>query len=303
MTGEDINSIIETQLELWPEAKKNFDALIGVERRELPLGDFPAYVQFNPARIRSTGAKVDAASIRQRPCFLCASNRPEQQLTIPFSEDFDLLVNPYPILPVHFTLTSRNHVPQDSFTADMLRLAVESPDLVVFFNGAKAGASAPDHLHGQAVLKSEVPILRVAERFHPSSEPEIQSSAEWNADLPFRFFSAVIPPQSDGRDVALMARLSGREPQSDNELDPGLVNIFCWVDNNGLLRMISIPRQRHRPLCYGDGPGQMLISPGALDMGGIVITPRLEDFKSLTPDILRSIYADTAFPDGYSLSL
>ena len=84
---------------------KRFEELKGVQTREVGS----ALAQFNPARLVSTGAKIDKATLAKRPCFLCEKNRPSEQIVLSFGEGFDILVNPFPILPVHFTIPSRHH--------------------------------------------------------------------------------------------------------------------------------------------------------------------------------------------------
>lgn len=303
-TTEVINSIIEEQLAAWPMARDNFFALGSTQRRPVRLGALDAAVQHNPARIRSTGAAVDAASIAARKCFLCASNRPTQQFTIPWMNGWELLVNPYPILPVHFTVASAAHTPQSHVPLDMASMAEAAPDLVFFFNGARAGASAPDHLHVQAVLKSELPIVALAEKMHPSSHGGFESSDRWNIDLPFHFVSGVITPDDSGmRALLRMAGAFGIDAGTGLP-DRGLVNAFFWIGSDGLLRTAAVPRRRHRPGCY-DAPehDRFVISPGAVDMAGILVAPRREDFDRLDSDTIRSIYAEVAFADALPRSV
>ena len=284
-----INEFIENQLAGWPEARERYLALGKTERRRFRLGDFEGAFQFNPARIGSTGAKVDAGSISSRPCFLCREYRPEEQLAIPLSKDWEMLVNPFPIFPVHFTIASTSHIPQDVPPLDMAGMAEHFPELVFFFNGASAGASAPDHKHLQAVLKSELPLLRIAEASHPADKPGIMRSDMWNLDLPFLFLSALITDDEEGgRDYMKMLAFTGGD--ADGKPDRGLRNVYCWKGDDGLLRMIVIPRRRHRPDCYGTGAGQLLVSPGAVDMAGVVILPREEDFTTITENQIKNIY-------------
>lgn len=297
MDTEMINTIVEHQLSVWPMAKKNFDALAQVKRRAVPVGDFPSYVQHNPGRIRSTGAKVDDASVKARKCFLCAANRPGEQISHPFIEGWELLVNPYPILPVHFTIPSLSHRPQDRIPVEMAAMAELMPDMALFFNGAKAGASAPDHMHCQAVLSRELPLVKITEKFHPVAAPSLMDSSEWNISLPFQFFSAIIRPDEEGMKLlSLLCRIGGIDSHTGQK-ESGLVNAFFWIDPHGLLRVAIIPRRAHRPECFGDSAEAFMVSPGALDMAGIVVTPRLVDFERIDSGLLSRIYSDVAFSD------
>lgn len=293
-TPGELNLFIEEQLQHWPLAHANYLALGATERRTFMLGDFPVAVQHNPARIKSTGAGVDKKSIGERPCFLCRDNRPQEQLTGRIIPGWELLVNPYPIFPVHLTLPSVEHRAQTEIPLEMASMAEKMPWMAIFHNGARAGASAPDHAHLQAVLKSELPIVALAERVH--NTPGIVDSIDLDTeDLPFRFFSAVITPDREGmRTLAAMTGVFGVDAER-GEPDPALVNAFMWIDSEGLLRAVAVPRRRHRPLCYGTGEGQMLVSPGAVDMAGVIILPRKEDFERITPADVARIYSEVAF--------
>lgn len=287
-----INEFIESQLAEWPEARERYLALGKTERRPFKIGCLKGAFQFNPARIRSTGASIDSKTISERPCFLCKENRPKEQRALSLNSDWEMLVNPFPIFPVHFTIASTTHKPQDVPPLEMAGMADHFPELVFFFNGSKAGASAPDHLHLQAVLKSELPLLRITEENHPADKPGIMRSDMWGLDLPFIFLSAVITDDDEGgQDYLKMLALTGGDPEG--KPDKGLRNVFCWKGDDGLLRMIVVPRSRHRPEIYGEGEGKLLVSPGAIDMAGVVILPRREDFEKIDEDILGSIYRET----------
>lgn len=300
-----MNDFIEAQLAVWPEARERYLNLGATERRRFKLGDLEGALQFNPARIVSTGAKTDRKSIESRPCFLCEKNRPKEQVTVPLLDNWHLLLNPFPIFPVHFTIASTDHRPQTAPPLEMAEMADKFPELAIFFNGAKAGASAPDHLHLQAVLKSELPLIALTEKAHPTSNRGIRHSSEFGLNLPFSYYSAVITPDYQGMaDLRKMLSLTGSAPSAHGseegeeaiaELDPGLRNVIVWKDHAGWLRVITIPRRAHRPSNYGAGPGQHLVSPGTIDIAGVVIVPRREDFDSLTESDLSRIYAEVAF--------
>lgn len=287
---------IEQQLASWQLAKTNYDRLALAERRKISLGDLTVGIQNNPERIRSTGASVDAESVKKRACFLCAANRPEEQFAAEIEPGWDLLVNPYPIFPVHFTIVYGSHEPQDAPPLDMASFAEKLPGTAVFFNGAKAGASAPDHLHCQAVLKDELPLLRLAEELHPDSESGWMLSSDSGKDLPFVFISCVIRPDLEGmRLLAAIPNVCGIDSESGVP-DRGLVNTFFWIDASGILRVLIVPRRAHRPSCYfKEDPEKRVISPGAIDMAGIIVAPRKEDFNSISEAELREIYSEVAY--------
>lgn len=291
----NIDAMVEAQLAQWPEAKKNYDALMQARRKPLTLGSLDAAVQFNAGRIRSTAANVDKMAIAQRPCFLCKTNRPVEQIVHPILPGWEMLVNPYPIFPIHFTIVSERHEPQAQCPPEIVSIAEKLPGMAVFFNGAKAGASAPDHLHLQAVLKDELPLMRLVERLHSSDKSEMVESPDLAPDLPFYFISGIIRQDSKGPVVMASAHMTGG-PNANGELhDPELVNKFYWIDSDGAMRFVIVPRRAHRPACYfAEGEAQRLVSPGAIDMAGVMIVAREEDFNALDQASVAEIYSQVA---------
>lgn len=289
---EEIDAMYAAQFSAWPEVKCNYDKLLSTRRKGLDMGDLPVIVQCNPERGRSTKADVSATAVAARPCFLCKKNRPKEQLAGESIPDFEILINPYPILPVHFTIASKEHAPQSAMPLEMVDFVNMAPELVAFYNGAKAGASAPDHLHFQAVRISELPLLKIVSERHSLSEGYVRTSGELGS-FPMSFLSFVVTPDMEG--MALLALLPKLGGVADNEEDiPGLVNTFIWKDASGILRALVIPRRRHRPDCYfEEGEKKLLVSPGALDMAGLIVCPREEDFEKINAEDVREIYAQT----------
>lgn len=275
----------DSQLEQWPLAKSNYDALARCKRRIFKLGRFEGALQFNPERKVSTGAKVDKATIRQRPCFLCRSNRPKEQFSEPLMDGWEFLINPYPILPLHFTIASVNHVPQSKIPLDMAAMAEKLPGMVIFYNGAKAGASAPDHMHCQAVMAAELPLIRFLEN---GGDPK---------DLPYKVVYRKITPDVEGMiNLNSMVAIMGKDAVTGKD-DPDLINAFFWLGNDGMLRIAIVPRKAHRPSNYTsetDGDG-IMVSPGAIDMAGLLVLPREKDFESITTEDIAEVYSQTAW--------
>lgn len=293
---EEIKDFIETQLSMWPLAKKNYDALAEVERREIKINDYDFFLQYNPARIVSTGANIEKEKIANRKCFLCRDNRPPEQMIGEIIPGWEMLVNPYPILPVHLTIVSKEHRPQSHVPKDIVEIATRLPGMVVFFNGAKAGASAPDHLHLQAVLKDELPLIRLVEKVHPESAAMVLPSDALLPHFPFFFFTGVVNPDDTGLKPLLAGLSIGGSTDGKTLDDPELVNTFFWISESGILRFIAIPRIAHRPKCYyAEGAKNRMISPGCIDMAGMLITPRRNDFETLTAEDITKIYNEVAF--------
>lgn len=303
LDSDFLNSFIERQLNVWPLAHDNFFRLGETQRKRIEGWSMATSVQLNPARIVSTGANVDRRSINGRPCFLCACNRPAEQLSVEFIKGWHLLVNPYPILPVHFTIASTGHTPQAYIPLDMAVMAEKLPGMTIFFNGARAGASAPDHSHVQAVLSCELPLTRLVMEQHNASQPGFISSEDFNVELPFQFISGIITPDNQGMEwLSKIPGAFGIESVT-GQPDPGLVNSFMWIDETGLLRVVIVPRSGHRPECYGMKDNEFVISPGAIDMAGLMISPRSHDFERMDYSIMKRIYSDVAFADELPANL
>lgn len=283
LNQEDLKDIVETQLEMWPLAKTNHDRLAECRRRRFRLGNLEGAIQWNPARIQSTGADISAASLSERPCFLCRKNRPDEQIHVEIEPGWELLVNPYPVFPLHFTIASIDHRPQEDVPLEIISIAEKLPGMVVFFNGAKAGASAPDHLHLQAVLACELPLVNLFESAHKPSLRGIRSAGDLGLEIPFKVDSLILTPDKEGmRNALRMLRPNG-----------GLLNMYAFMRPYGYMQMLRVERAAHRPSRYGNvEPEQYLVSPGSLEMAGIVIVPREEDFEKLTDRDLRQIYAE-----------
>lgn len=270
-------------------AAANFAALDGVEVKELDVDGMHIKVQFNPARAVSSGAKVDAASIAARKCFLCKENRPEVQTGIDWHQ-YTILVNPFPIFPRHLTIPDNKHVDQliAGRIADMARLAMELDGYTVFYNGPRCGASAPDHMHFQA---GNSDFLTIAEDAENAVLEELVSSEcgslSMVASLPLKFF--VIDAADAQGAQSLFDILYAAMPVPDGEAEP-MMNILAYATAMGV-RIIVIPRKKHRPSFYGtEGEGCMMLSPASVDMGGVFITPRRVDYDAFDPDTVRRVY-------------
>lgn len=294
---EEYFDFINGELALWELARDNYAGLGQTRRRLIELRPLTVGVQCNPARMVSTGADTSKKGIAARKCFLCAANRPPEQHSIPFDERFEILLNPFPIFPVHFTIPSVRHEPQDAPPEEMLSIADRLRGLTVFFNGAKAGASAPDHLHVQAVATHELPLMRFVEEHHSPDRPAVCASYDLADGLPFLFYSGIIQPTLEGmKDLRLLLDVCGRG--EDGTPDCGLVNSYIWFSERiGRMRYVVIPRRAHRPSCYfKEGHERIVVSPGAVDMAGVMILPREEDYDKVSEKDIRQIYSEVAYP-------
>ena len=284
MEDSSISRFFNRQLEMWEDARHRFRDLKHVEVRQL---SDQLKVQFNPARIVSTGAKIDKHTLGERPCFLCERNRPKEQMTKQIDDHFQLLVNPFPILPVHFTIPATKHQPQSIYRhyGEMHRLLSLHSELMVFYNGPKCGASAPDHLHFQAGTSGVLPLQTNWQRLSRSLTDVISLNDEEKISVLSDFLvpAFVIISKSEDSDEVLFHRLYRSMPMRGDESEP-MMNIIAWRKGDEFISVV-IPREKHRPDAYfAEGEAQMMVSPGALDMAGLIITPREEDFSKINLD-------------------
>lgn len=280
----DAAAFITAQRAEWPLAARNFDALEGVEVRSIAMPGMDIKVQFNPARIVSSGAKVDARSLAERPCFLCEKNRPAEQRGIDW-RGYTVLVNPFPIFPRHLTIPAVVHTPQriQSRVADMLALAAELPGYTVFYNGPRCGASAPDHMHFQAGNSDFLPIWQAldAAPLRTVADDGAGTRLSVCTALPVNVF--VVDAATPEAGERMFDRLYRVLPEGEEE---PMMNLLAAGS-----RLVVVPRKRHRPSFYGtEGEGCMLLSPASVDMGGAFITPRREDFDRLDAQLLARVF-------------
>lgn len=275
------------QCRKWELASKNFKALKDVKLRGFAADGFKLYVQCNPARIISTTAKIDNKSISERKCFLCPANRPKEQDLIPW-RDYDILVNPYPIFDPHLTIPFREHIPQliRPHLTDMLALAKELPGWAVFYNGPKCGASAPDHFHFQAVFASRLPLWLDYNRLEKS---ELKDGV-------FRI-------ENYGREVICLEGTEDEVVKAFDELMPfmhydteedsePMMNVVCVSMPVGY-KLFVLPRSKYRPSQYFDG--KFTISPGTVEMCGVMIAPRFEDYDKLALEDIMDMYSQVSY--------
>jgi hypothetical protein len=289
VSSQQVNEFITRQLSEWQQAADNYAALKNVAVKTLDVDGMTVRVQYNPARIVSSAAKVDKAAIKERKCFLCAANRPAQQRGIEWG-NYTILINPFPIFPRHLTIPDNSHVDQQIYgrITDMMQLASQLDEYIIFYNGPKCGASAPDHQHFQAGNSDFLPL---AEYIEDSNLQTVISDGESALsvveDRPLKVF--VIDAETPQKGQELFDVLYKALPLKDGESEP-MMNLLCYATPIGT-RLVVIPRKRHRPSFYGtEGEDSMLISPASVDLGGVIITPLEKDFNKIDRDIVLSIF-------------
>ena len=293
-------NLLTQQKSLWPELSKGIAALDHVSVRDLQCNGFSVKLQFNPARIISSAAPVDPQSIKQRPCFLCTENLPEAQKGILYRQNFLILCNPFPIVKRHYTVSHINHIPQSLSGAIpfLLDLAKDlSPDFDVFYNGPRAGASAPDHLHFQAAPAGVLPVEKELRENHNRRPVKlIDGISLFRAGNLGREVLVIEGKTIDSIETALLTiidRLKTAIPTSDEPM----MNLFCSCRGN-TWRLVIFPRRKHRPdAFFREGDARVVVSPGVIDMGGLLITPIEKDFDRLDAAAVEGIYGEVSL-DG-----
>ena len=292
-----LDRFFDRQLTLWPETRDRYRELSHVETRELNVGSSTFEVQFNPARICSTGASITKEAVAARPCFLCKKNRPQEQLTKAQDVDYELLVNPYPILPMHFTIPAHRHQPQQirGMYGEMIQLLAHYPELMVFYNGPLCGASAPDHAHLQAGTSGILPLQKEWQRLSRNLTEVARRGDDATLSVieDYPCAALVIRAHSRRASERMFATLYHALPKLPEQSEP-MMNIVAWHVDEEFISVV-FPRKKHRPDCYyKTGNEQLLVSPGALDMSGYLITPRREDFERITPEMAEAILQECA---------
>jgi hypothetical protein len=300
-----VENLFRSQFREWPLARDNYGQLDSVRVRKVLFPGYEITVQFNPGRIVSSAAKVDAGSIKARPCFLCGENRPPEQRGVPFGSDYIILINPFPIFRRHLTIVNRAHTPQqiEGNFASMLSLAEALPDYVIFYNGPQCGASAPDHLHFQAGNRGFLPVEKDAG--NPGLRNTVASSGGIELSLWSGYGRGMLTLEGSDSGALNNAfdRFYSRFAATQPERAEPMLNILAY--SSGERRTIHIiPRRLHRPSCYfAEEPGRILLSPASVDMGGVFITPREEDYNKITAGDISSILEEVCLSDREIKSL
>ena len=276
---------------------EGYASLKFVRDREIVCSGFNVNVQFNPKRIVSTGADVDASVISKRTCFLCLGNLPEAQQGILYHDQYLILCNPIPIFPKHFTISSLHHIPQDfkSSVDAMLDIAMDfNPEYSVFYNGPQCGASAPDHLHFQATPRRAIPVERDAvdsrrrKRFYYKNHLAGFTLMKYGRSV------MIIESTDKTQLLAFIQTLFFEWKKLLGITEEPMMNVLCSYQEN-IWRLIIFPRRKHRPdIFFKIGEDRVLVSPATVDMGGLIVTPLEKDFLSIDAKLIEDIYLEVS---------
>jgi hypothetical protein len=286
-----VEALIAQQIATWPMLREAVAGFEQVAVKQFTVKGSQVFAQFNPARIVSTAAKVDAATIRKRPCFLCADNLPPEEKGIAFGDRFVILCNPFPVLPNHLVIASREHTPQaieGNFGA-MLDLARElGDDWFVLYNGPRCGASAPDHFHFQACSREGVPLFSDFDFWLNRDSDE----SGFVIGHSYRFNLMAFAGTDRQKLESWFARAIAELAAMMNSDDEPMMNLILSYQQDHW-RGFILPRGKHRPACYfAEGDAKLTISPAAIDLAGVVVVPQPEHFARITASDLETIFAE-----------
>jgi hypothetical protein len=301
-----VGALAEYQRATWPLLAEGIAALAEVETKRVAVAESEVVIQHNPRRIRSTAAAVDKGSIEKRPCFLCAENLPPEEKGLAYGEEIGIFCNPFPVLNQHLTIVHRRHGEQaiaGNFELLMGLAADLAPDYFTLYNGPQCGASAPDHLHFQACSRDVLPIAQdlIAEM---AADPAHCEVCEAMPRDQFELFTMAGCGRSvivlRGNNLEEMARwfyrIIDELPRPDGHTEP-MMNIVCTYER-GTFTTFLFPRAKHRPASFfAEGDERLIVSPGAIDMAGIIVTPRHEDFARLDGARVEAIFAEVSLGD------
>lgn len=299
--SEKIEYMYRQQRETWNMARNHYRMFESIERREIGFGKFRFILQHNPARARSTCADLSKQVIENRRCFLCAANLPEDQKGFILLNKYLMLVNPFPIFNQHLTISDFKHIPQriENRIIDLLEMTRILPTFTLFYNGPLCGASAPDHFHFQAAQKGVMPIDTEIDQLTPDQKKILVNKEDIIAYTIPGYLRNCIVIESDWKEPIdyFFAQLIKILLFNDEAGEP-LMNLISSF-NKGQYRLIIFPRKAQRPSCYyREGAERIVVSPASVELGGIIVTPREEDFQRITIEDLEQIFREVSIDSG-----
>ena len=295
--GEICLGLLSEQKKAWPDLTKGYQSFEARREREVFCGGFSVRVQHNPGRIKSSTADVSQKNANKQGCFLCLDRLPEEQEGILYRNELLILCNPAPILTAHLTVSHVDHCRQaiTGHIETFLQLMADfGPGWLVLYNGPKCGASAPDHLHFQAAPSGQLPV-----EIDIRDQKRLSLTKQMEGVLFFRV-------EGLGREVVI---LEGEDPATVaagfNGFLEGLKESFR-VDDEPMMNIVGIyedrkyrlaifPRRKHRPdAFFREGNDRVVVSPGVIDMAGILVTPVERDFERVDAAAVEGIYKEVS---------
>ena len=312
---QKIEQLFQKQTLSWELAKENYQALEQYQSQTIKISKWfghkclGAQLFLNPKRILSAAAQTDTVSIHSRPCFLCQTNRPQEQEFISYG-NYQILVNPYPIFKHHFTIVDKEHTSQSiaGRFKDMLELTDIMEEYFLLYNGPECGASAPDHAHFQACSKEESiqgayydrmelidnDKVQISYKDFPCSFIRIQAENKKTMSKTFHLIYDILATKDNGKEPMMNILAWYGLERTKEDFGECYDDEFESVAEHPYNCMIFL-RSKHRPDCYyAKGDEQILISPAIAEMNGIFPIVREEDMEKLTPEKVYDIYQEVS---------
>jgi len=298
-----VAALIDQQYETWPLWRAGIDAFAKIETKRVRVEESEVLIQHNPHRVRSTSAPVDRESIEKRKCFLCPDSLPVEEKGIAYDDDLVILCNPFPVLERHLSIVHREHIPQqiEGNVETLLSLAQHlGSTYFALYNGPECGASAPDHLHFQACSRELLPIEKNLFDDDPAMAEDCSYCDEAARSM-FELFtlggcgrSVVVFRGGNPGEVAKWVYEVIKELALQQDKDEPLINIVCTYDPK-LWTVYLFPRSKHRPASfYEEGEKRLVVSPGAIDMAGVVVIPERESYEKIDGRLLAAIFSEVS---------
>lgn len=299
--GTLCRQLVDEQRESWPEYRGACESLGDTRERELSCSGFSVRLIYNPGRSINTLAAVTPEEISERPCFLCTDNLPAGQKTLLYRDDFLILANPRPVVPFHLTVAHRTHRPQslyESIDSFLLLTKDIAPDFTTLYNGPRCGASAPDHLHFQAVPSGCLPVeneLLAREKFsvvNKTDHTTVSSGRGLGREI------ILIDGRNAGDVSHAFREVIGTYRSEPDPDDEPMVNVIGHYMNNNFI-LALFPRRAHRPAAFfREDDQRIMVSPAVMEMGGIIVTPSETDFHRLNAETIESIYREVSLMEN-----
>lgn len=297
--------LLSEQKRTWQDLQDGYESLKQVRERDISCNGFSVRLQFNPGRMKSSTADMRGGDVKERRCFLCMDHLPDDQKGILYRSEYLILCNPMPVFSSHFTVSHIEHRRQ-SISENIHIFLQMMVDLGIgwtfLYNGPKCGASAPDHLHFQVVPLGMMPIEEEIEKQKTLPRAINIDRISLNRVLGIGR-EAIILEGEDSRAVGniFMALLKGLKRvlrvANLSEEEP-MVNILGFYKKKKWY-LVVFPRRKHRPdIYFKEGDARVVVSPGAIDMGGVLITPVAKDFERLDAAAVESIYREVSLEGG-----
>jgi len=296
---QEVFSLLSDQAEEWPLLTENLEGLKNVRIRQFVFDGFTFKAQFNPKRILSSAARVDPASIMKRACFLCPENRPDVQRGVDMGNGYSVLCNPYPIFREHFTIVKEAHVLQriQGEFRTLLDISQSLPELAVFYNGPRCGASAPDHMHFQAGNKGLMPLEEETDHLLNVYGTKVFTGGTMKVSAVDDHLRRFIYIECESADeLVSFFDFVYDIVYAYSEDDEPMLNMLSYYSDGWKLYIFL--RSKHRPAQYYlQGEDQILLSPATVDFGGTLIFPLEKDFEKVTKEDIRDMLSQVSFSE------